>query len=170
MIRSTLAQNANIWFLGNLNFPGIDWKTGSIKPECRTPNLHQELLDLLADCGLQQVIANPTRCTNTLDLFITNNPTIVNRWEIAPSISDHDIVFAEVDVKPKNNYQKQRSIPLYRKADWEGFRQHIEENSKQIISDAPHQTVKQTWNSFKTLLQTATPTFVPHRTARANDS
>ena len=73
------------------------------------------------------VVLEPTRENNTLDVFIIHNPTIKNRWEIAPDVSDHDIVFAEVDMKPRKNIQKQRIIPLYKKADWAGYQRYMEE-------------------------------------------
>ena len=37
--------------------------------------------------GLVQIIDNPTRGDNILDLMITSNPTNINRTEIIPGIS-----------------------------------------------------------------------------------
>ena len=35
-------NNSHIWLAGDRNFPGIDWKTKSIKPGCRATSLHQD--------------------------------------------------------------------------------------------------------------------------------
>jgi hypothetical protein len=65
------------------------------------------------DTGLVQLIEQPTRQDNTLDLMITNLPSQIPRTEIIPSISDHDIVFVELNITPTKLKQKQRNIPIY---------------------------------------------------------
>ena len=93
--------NAHIWLAGDMNLPGIAWPTTDIKPTCPSPAQHNQFLDIIADKGMSQVIDQPTRADNTLDLLVVNNPTLINRTEILPGISDHDVVFAEVDISPK---------------------------------------------------------------------
>ena len=53
---------------------------------------HKELINQLNDNGLTQLVTKPTRLENTLDLMKTNNPTRVNRTEMFPGISDHEVV------------------------------------------------------------------------------
>ena len=62
----------------------------------------KEFINLLNDSGLTQLVTKPTRLENTLDLMITNNPTRVNRTEILPGISDHEIVLCELDIRPND--------------------------------------------------------------------
>ena len=87
--------NANIWLCGDLNYPGIDWATSTLKPDCRHRKLHQDLIDNLSDLGLQQMVEEPTRDLNTLDLFITNKRDNINKIQVIPGISDHDAVMVE---------------------------------------------------------------------------
>ena len=35
-----------------------------------------------------------------------------------PGISDHDVVFAEIDISPPKYKQIKHKVPIYRKADW----------------------------------------------------
>ena len=71
---------------------------------------------MLNDNGLAQMVEEPTRGENTLDLVISNNPSCMTRVHTLPGISGHGIAFAEVDMKIKKKIQKPRSIPLYKKA------------------------------------------------------
>ncbi len=49
---------------------------------------------------MDQVVEEPTRDKATLDLIITNQPAKINRVEVIPGITDHDIPLVEVDVSP----------------------------------------------------------------------
>jgi hypothetical protein len=53
-----------------------------------------------------QLIDQPTRLTNTLDLVFTNRPGKELRTETIPGISDHDIVYTEFDFRPVKLKQK----------------------------------------------------------------
>ena len=44
---------------------------------------------------------------------------------LIPGINDHDAVYVEGNINPITNKQKRILIPLYKKADWEGFRKHM---------------------------------------------
>jgi hypothetical protein len=66
--------------------------------------------------GHTQLVTQPTRGPNTLDLILTNCPSSFGRVETMPRLSDHDIVFTELDINPQRAKQKPRDIPLYKKA------------------------------------------------------
>ena len=55
------------------------------------------MLTLAKDFYLDQMITEPTRITettaNTLELFYTSNPTLINKVETIPGTSDHEAVF-----------------------------------------------------------------------------
>ena len=52
------------------------------------------------------MVLKSTTGNNTWDLFVTNHPAKVNRFEIMPQISDHNTVFLEVNLKTKTLKQK----------------------------------------------------------------
>lgn len=70
---------------GNFNFPGWDWKNKTLKT-CPFPTLHHQFGDLLDDKGLIQMVEEPTRSQNILDLVITNNPSRVRQVKVLPGI------------------------------------------------------------------------------------
>jgi hypothetical protein len=44
------------------------------------------------DCLLEQIVNFSTRKNKTLDLFITNKPSLVSKCKPLPGLADHDIV------------------------------------------------------------------------------
>ena len=86
-------DSCHVWLAGDMNLPGLEWSSTQLKPASCSPSQYTLFLDILVDHGLTQVIDQPTRGDNTLDLLVMNNPTLVNRTEILPGISDHNIVF-----------------------------------------------------------------------------
>ena len=64
-----------------------------------------------------QMVTEPIRYENVLDLFLTNNSTLDNKVEIIPGLSDHDIVYTEKSIKPQILPQKPRVLSVYKKAD-----------------------------------------------------
>lgn len=79
--------------------------------------LHRRFSEILENNGLVQIVEEPTRKHNTLDLVITNRPSKVLRVEFQPGISDHDIVFTEFDMKPIKYKEKPHQVHVYRKTE-----------------------------------------------------
>ena len=50
---------------------------------------------------LEQMVTSPMRGQNILDIFFTTFPTLVDDISVIPGLSDHDIVLAQVNVKPE---------------------------------------------------------------------
>ena len=90
-------------------------------PGCSYPNLYDDFMTMLDNFGLVQIVTEPTRHENVLDLFLTTNQTQVQKTEIVPGISDHEIMVADANITPQVGHQKPRNVPLYRKADWDDF-------------------------------------------------
>jgi hypothetical protein len=61
---------------------GIGKKT-SLKPNTQYPGIHL-FTDILDDHGLCQIVEEPTRGSNILDLIVTNYPASFRRTEIIP--------------------------------------------------------------------------------------
>ena len=165
------SKNNNIVLLGgDFNLPGWDWSTNSIKPRSAYPGIHRRFGDILDENGLTQIVQEPTRLLNVLDLIITNRPSQINRTQILPGISDHEVVYTEFDIKPARKKQLPRQVPLYKKADWTGFRQHAKQlahelNKAQLTSDT-----ESLWNLFKNGVTDGIKKYIPHRRAKTRDS
>ena len=76
-------------------------KTNTVKKHQYTKQINEHFLDTFSMLGLSQMVMFPTRLDNTLDVFLTNRPSLVNRCELVPGISDHDAaVYVHSDILP----------------------------------------------------------------------
>ena len=82
--------------------PNIDWKNFAPK---NASVYSDRLLEIVSDHRLNQMVKEPTRSQgklhNILDLVFTNNENIINNVKVLPGISDHDIVYFQVNLKCK---------------------------------------------------------------------
>ena len=85
--RASQIKNSSILIGGDFNLPNWDWKNKILKPNSSYPKNHYLFDNTLDDLGLTQVVVQPTRKDNILDLIITNLPNQVPRIEIMPGIS-----------------------------------------------------------------------------------
>ncbi|CAC5397146.1 unnamed protein product [Mytilus coruscus] len=99
------SENCHLWLGGDFNLGGIDWNNYSIKQKAYNSKQCQQLIDICQDNYLEQVVTTPTHYTETsqsiLDIFLTNNSSLVNKTEVIPGISDHEIVYIESNLKPR---------------------------------------------------------------------
>ena len=96
--------------------PKMDWTNVTPSADCKHQSYYRHFIDQLYDNNLTQVVKDPTRENNILDLFLTNNPSIVNRATVIPGISDHDIVLIDTNSSAQMKPQKPRKIHLYKKS------------------------------------------------------
>ena len=160
----------DIFLGGDFNLPGLDWRSLSLKPNCPYPQVHREFLELTNTYELKQLVEDPTRfCpSNTLDLMLTNIPLRANKTTIIPGISDHDIPLVELQLKSHHIYQERRRIPIYRRANWVGLRDHLKTSNEhlQTINDSPEEM----WNNLKQSINEASTKFIPTKLAKRKDS
>ena len=107
------------------------------------------------------MLTEPTRLDNVLDLFLTANHILVQKVEIYPRIADHDVMDADVNIKPTLGRQESRSVPLYTKANCDSFREYISVFASDLIRNCPTKTVEEKWNSFKSVIDQGISKFVP---------
>ena len=79
---------------------GSLYQDGTARPKTLKHSLHNKFGDIrpINDNGLMQIVDAPTRLDNTLDLVTTNQPNQINRTDTLPSITDHDVVYTELDI------------------------------------------------------------------------
>ncbi len=165
-------SNAHLWICGDFNMPDIDWKSNSVKDGSSHLATQENFLNIIGDHSLEQLVMAPTRGENTLELFLTNNSSVVNRVDTCPGISDHDAaVFYECNIKPIKNKQKPRQIPLFNKADWQGFQAHMSQFGDTFQDSVhPGASIDQLWCAFKTAVKEGIATYIPHKNAKGDDS
>ena len=81
-------------------------------------------LDILNDMGLSQHCLEVTRpaSNKTLDLILTNQPSVVLDVQSLPGMSDHNIVLSSFKLLVTRNKLPKRKIFKYDKADWDKIR------------------------------------------------
>ena len=169
LTKATSISNAHLIVAGDLNFPSWDWNEMKMKPNATYPRLHNTFIDALNDLGMEQMVKDPTRGQNTLDLVITNNPQQIPRVEVLPGLSDHDAVFCEINIHPQKRRQNPRRVPIYRNADWGSMKDEMNELYKDIRSMA-NPTTEELWSSFRNKLQAAVEKYIPHKQTKPKDS
>jgi hypothetical protein len=92
---------------------------------------HQHLLDITSDHNLHQMADIPTGHDIVWDLFFVKNPTNTNKFTTLPPIclTDHDIVYAEIDTWLKRVRETPwRKILRYNQANWGSLLDYISGN------------------------------------------
>ena len=115
-IKSSAAQfpNSPVWVAGEFNLPDIDWTTDSIKSQQYLKSISSCFLDLASNFGITQSVSFPTRIDITLDVFLTNRPSLINRCELIPGVSDHGCaVIIDSNVKKAATCMK-KSLQLFK--------------------------------------------------------
>jgi hypothetical protein len=161
---STSHRSAIIWLGGDLNLPDIDWESQTIQGNRYPIAVNNIFLEMTRECCLEQKIKFPTRMDRTLDIFLTNRPSLVNRSEPLPGISDHDIVFVDSNIVAKRRKPIRRRIYIWKRA-----------NIEELISGAEkinldfHQNfdttscIEEMWKYISTELTNLLDTAVPSK-------
>jgi hypothetical protein len=90
------------------NLPDINWNSMAVNGNHNLLQMNNRFLEMIQNCNLDQVVKFPTRLDNTLDLFLTNRPSLINRCTLIPGIADHDIVFIESPISATRNKPTKR--------------------------------------------------------------
>ena len=66
-------KKGTIWLIGDMNFPSLTWNDciPSVKQSCSYRNIYETFLGIFDDFSLTQMVTQPTRFDNILDLFLT---------------------------------------------------------------------------------------------------
>ena len=162
---SRLDKGHHMLIAGDFNFPGWDWKNLQVS-NCNHPALHHQFGDLLDDQGLVQLVEEPTRRSNILDLFLTNIPGKVSKVSVVTGISDHDCPILQLDMRPTSKRQQPRKVPIYSKADWKGFETRLLKVAEEIATTKDDASVEELWAIFKTGIQEGIANDIPHKMLR----
>ena len=157
-------KNATLWIGGDLNLPDIRWQTASVEGNQVASYINTRFLDMIQNCCLEQAVNFPTRNDNTLDLFLTNRPSLINRCIAIPGVSDHDGVFIESSVSAKRGKPVRRKIYIWKRADLDHLKtacldfQHRFMETYSITS-----SVQDMWHDISSTLTTLLDSSVPSK-------
>ena len=87
----------------------------------------EQLLEIIDEHGLTQLVKEPTRDDNILDLVLTNNVNIINNVRVIPGISDHDMVLFEVNLACRKKKPVRRKIYMRKRADTTRIKKELQD-------------------------------------------
>ena len=166
MSHNESSQTPQILLAGDFNLPSISWidGTGQISPNpTYGTDVNQSLLESVNEFGLDQLVTEPTRGENILDLIFSSHPESVTNLEIIPGISDHEAVYCELML---NNKQESDDIVhpifLYDRGNMTQLRSDISTFQAEFLSSDPYSnSVQENWDKFKQAINNAITTNIP---------
>ena len=161
---STDYPDATIWIGGDFNLPDIDWTNLSIKSNRYLIALNELFIDCFNDTGLTQMVDFPTREHNTLDILLTNRPTLISSCSPAPGLSDHDMVNFTSSIQARRRKPVKRKISLWKKADLDLLNAELSDFTADFVSKNSASTdVNSLWVQFQTACLSALDKHVPSK-------
>ena len=167
-LRNICNRSSNCVILGDFNQPKIDW----ISPSFLTDLKSNILFYFYTDLGLSQLVNDPTRNENILDLIFTNDPLLISNVQVTSpfSTSDHNAIIFSIYVKLEVTNCESVNKPVifnWQKANWDLLRNYCANIywcklfSASITSD-------DCWNVFVETLRKGCTLFVPMYTPHKN--
>ena len=131
--------------------------------------LNDLFLDLINDANLEQMVQQPTRQKNILDLVLSSHPDMISNVDVVPGMSDHEIIVFDINlhscILPK---QITHSVYLYHKGDLDSVRQDMSSFKDFFMSLNPlHKSVENNWNSFKQALANSVSKHIPMKKCKS---
>ena len=147
---------------GDINCPAINWSLLTSPVD----GIQNTILDFICDNGFEQIVTEPTRENNILDVLMTNNNFLVSDVQVTPPLgcSDHSCVFFTVDLPDKDSHQVTSSKNVYSwaSADYESLNNYLLQVDWYNFMSV-HLTTESIWTAFKSVLFDAFDKFVPVR-------
>lgn len=151
--------------VGDFNLPEIDWLNNRF---LRQSDIYTLMMDIVQDNFLTQLINEPTRDSNILDLVLTTSPDLVNHLVVGEPFSDHNSISFSLSGIPYVQRKSQKLLYCYGKADWDHLRSllsYIPWHCAFFDSDINHN-----WACWKDLLFTAVDECIPKRKNKKRSS
>ena len=160
------SSSPNIIIGGDFNLPSVIWSDAgaSIAP---SPDYGREIndlfLDLINDVSLEQLVFQPTRQRNILDLVLSSHPDTISNVEVVPGMSDHEIIVFDINLYASTPCTKATySVYLYHRGNLNGIRQDMLNFKDVFMSSTPHHnSVEVNWTSLKEALLKSVSKHIP---------
>lgn len=157
----------NVCIMGDFNYRNVDWDsmTGDINSE--------EFLNVVQDSFFKQLVTEPTRQGNILDLVLTKNESLVSQVEIGARFenSDHHEIRFRINAGREVEHNMVL-VPDFRKANYQSLRHHLQRINWEEIGlgrqDDQNKGVEFQYNFLATETQKAQELYIPKRRIRSN--
>ena len=150
---------------GGFNQPNIDWSHFNPSPVVHSRE-NSLLCDPISDFNLQQMVMEPTRGANILDLLFTNRPDILHEVKVVDGLpgSDHDAVYFSINLGRRRFLRQKRLVYNFKKANFDLFRE--------MLSKVPwdccflSESINECWENFKDVLSSVADQCIPKVTLK----
>ena len=151
----------NVLLFVDFNFRRIQWDT-----LITTNEVEKAFVDTLNDNLLTQVVDEPTRGNNTLDLIISGSPTDIEKWVLCPPFSTSDHLSLELTLKWQVPpiQSEPRKVYLYSKANYSELNDEIE--SYYWPNLLKYKSIDDNWAVLKEVYYGLVDKHVPHKMIR----
>ncbi len=168
-ISSVISDKIPFLLLGDFNMPSIDWNRSCVVN--RGPDsLESQFLQLSLEQRLSQLVNEPTRGDNTLDLVFSTEPYLVSSISVDVPLggSDHRSVQFSSELSIHSGHCHFSKRYNFRKADFQAIAQALDHVDWPSIFETCSD-VQQMWDSFLGVLRPLIKQFVPLRKLGKSD-
>ena len=153
-------NNKNVIIMGDFNCPDINTSQNNT-PMRQTQNLKK----FIDDNFLFQMVNEPTRGANVLDLVMASNANFIENLTVREPLgnSDHNMISFNIKIRCDGSPSNIK-IPNFKKANFNEMRQSVRSVSWDSILNG--KDVNSQWETFKTIILNAQEKFVPLKAKR----
>ena len=161
-------KNAVMWTAGDFNLPDINWNPLSLPPGNNRykKEINERAIRHTKITFQEQQILEPTRQDSTLDLFLSNRPTLTRKYRILPGLgkSDHDIIHISARISAKLLKRTRRTIWDWNKRNNENLHQDAKNFANLFIQKHNRNNpVEELWTCLKSNIQAIMDENIPTR-------
>ena len=99
-----------------------------MKPGGNLESGSENLFEIVNEADLMQMNSSPTREKNLLDLYFTNNPTLVRQVKMRSRLGDHDsAIMVDSLIKPLVNKSVSRKVYQFHKGNLKDLNYELSE-------------------------------------------
>jgi len=99
-----------------------------------------------------------------LDLFFTNNPTLIQQTKVIPGISDHEMVIIDSLIKTLQTKAKPKTVFQYHKGNFIELCKELEEYKNGFISKCDSMSTEEMCSDYVKKLLELQNKFIPQKT------
>ena len=161
-------KKASFWLCGDFNLPDVSWESRTIIGHQHLQELNLRYFDMPHNCGMSQMVEEPTREKNILDLFITNRPSLMKSCSVVPGLSDHHMVVTQNYITAQRRKPIPRKIYLWKRANYTMLKEkvtNLEKEMKDMYNVETPINVHVIWIFFLEQIRDIQDQCVPSRTA-----
>jgi len=153
-----------LWIAGDLNLPDINWTDSNIAGNNYPLPLNAAFLNFVNTFGLTQVVDFPTRQSNTLDIFLTNRPSLIEHCVPIAGISDHEAVLIKSYISIIAHVQSRRKIYLWNKSNSNLIRAFFYDFCNEFLNNnSINSPINQLWSDFQSACHFCLDNLVPSK-------